>query len=202
MGRPRKFQEREVLALAGEAFSAHGFGGTTMDDLVRATGIGKQSLYNTFEGKRELFLRALTSDVADAVAAVDEALGSNEGTPLARIRVHLLKLAIAFSTGDSKTALFTKATVELADRDNDVARSALQAFEDLRRIYRSCLADAQACGELSQDADLDALASFFLALTRGMEVIGKAGIARPELTTIAMTALDSVIAAHDPRKTP
>ncbi|HEX9226659.1 MAG TPA: hypothetical protein VF885_08375 [Arthrobacter sp.] len=49
---------------------------------------------------------------------------------------------------------------------------------------------------------LDALASFFLALTRGMEVIGKAGIDRPELTSIAMTALDSVIAAHDPRKTP
>ncbi|VXC42427.1 Transcriptional regulator, TetR family [Arthrobacter sp. 9V] len=184
-----------MLALAGEAFSANGFGGTTMDDLVRATGLGKQSLYNAFEGKHSLFLRALTSDTADAIAAVDEALGTDEGTPLSRIRAHLLKLAITYSAGNSKNVLFTKATVELGDRDEDVARSALHAYEDLRRIYRNCLAEAQTLGELGEDADLDGLASFFLALTRGMEVIGRAGIARAELTGIATTALDSIVAA-------
>lgn len=196
MGRPRKFQERDVITLAGEAFSSNGYGGTTMDDLVRATGIGKQSLYNAFEGKRELFLRALKSDAADAVAAVDQALGSNEATPLERIRAHLLKLAITFSAGSSRQALFLKATVELADRDTDVAQSALEAFHELRRIYRNCLADAQESGELAESADLDGLASFFLAVTRGMEVIGQAGVPRAELTTIAMTALDNVIAAN------
>ncbi|SDP80227.1 transcriptional regulator, TetR family [Arthrobacter sp. ok909] len=202
MGRPRKFQERDVVALAGEAFSSNGYGGTTMDDLVRATGIGKQSLYNAFEGKRELFLRALTSDAADAVAAVDEALGSDRGTPLERIRAHLLKLAITFSAGSSKPALLMKATVELADRDTDVAHSALHAFQELRAIYRSCLADAQASGELAESADLDGLASFFLVLTRGMEVIGQAGISRAELTSIAMAALDNVVAANEPTSQP
>lgn len=196
MGRPRKFKEEDVVALAGQAFCSNGYGGTTMDDLVRATGLGKQSLYNAFEGKRELFLRALTSDAADAVAAVDEALGSNSGTPLERIRAHLLKLAIAYSAGSGKSSLFTKATVELADRDEAVAQSALQAFESVRRIYRGCLADAQSSGELGKDADLDQLASFFLAITRGMEMLGSAGISRGELTAIAMTALDSTIGAH------
>lgn len=202
MGRPRKFQEQDVITLAGEAFSSNGYGGTTMDDLVRATGIGKQSLYNAFEGKRELFLRALKSDAADAVAAVDQALGSDEATPLERIRAHLLKLAITFSAGSSKAALFMKATVELADRDADVAQSALQSFQELRAIYRSCLADAQSSRELGESADLDALASFFLALTRGMEIIGQAGISRAELTSIAMTALDNVVAANDPESRP
>lgn len=196
MGRPRKFKEEEVVHLAGQAFCSNGYGGTTMDDLVRATGLGKQSLYNAFEGKRELFLRALTSDAADAVAAVNEALGSNEGTPLDRIRAHLLKLAIAYSAGDGKSSLFTKATVELADRDEAVAQSAMQAFESVRRIYRSCLADARSNGELGSDANLDELASFFLALTRGMEVLGKAGTSRGELTAIAMTALDSIVLAN------
>lgn len=202
MGRPRKFQEQDVIALAGEAFSSNGYGGTTMDDLVRATGIGRQSLYNAFEGKRELFLRALKSDAADAVAAVDEALGSDETTPLERIRAHLLKLAITFSAGRSKAALLTKATVELGDRDADVAQSALQTFQELRAIYRGCLADAKASGELAESADLDGLASFFLALTRGMEVIGQAGISRAELTSIATTALDNLVAANDPSASP
>lgn len=196
MGRPRKFQEQDVIASASHTFSTQGYGATTMDDLVRATGLGRQSLYNTFEGKRELFLRALTADTDEAIAAADEALGSDNTSPLERIRVHLVKLAIAFSSGHGSGALFTRATVELAHRDDAVASSAMQAFARLRGIYHTCLSEAQESGELGAEVDLDALASFFLALTRGMEVIGNAGVGRAELTSIAMTALDGVIAQN------
>ena len=193
MGRPRKFVETDVLASAGEAFSSNGYGGTTLEDLVAATGLGKQSLYNAFGGKRELFLRALTSETADAVAAVDEALTHDTATPLQRIRRHLLKLAIEFSDpGQRGASLFTKATVELADRDSDVARSAAHAFTQLAAIYRQCIVAAQEATEIDPDADPDALASFFLALTRGMEVLGNAGTGRAELTSVALTSLELV----------
>jgi AcrR family transcriptional regulator len=189
MGRPRKFLESDVIASAGEAFSVNGYGGTTLEDLVTATGLGKQSLYNAFGGKRELFLRALTSDTTDAVAAVDEALAQGAGTPLESIRAHLLKLAITFSDGQARGSLFTKATVELADRDGDVARSALEAFGNLEQIYSACIVDAQGAGEIDAAADPAALAVFFVALTRGMEVLGNAGVSRAELTTVALTSL-------------
>jgi AcrR family transcriptional regulator len=189
MGRPRKFLESDVIASAGEAFSLNGYGGTTLEDLVTATGLGKQSLYNAFGGKRELFLRALTSDTADAVAAVDEALAQGAGTPLESIRAHLLKLAITFGDGQARGSLFTKATVELADRDGDVAQSALEAFGSLEQIYGSCILEAQGAGEIDPGADPAALAVFFVALTRGMEVLGNAGVSRAELTKVALTSL-------------
>ena len=189
MGRPRKFVESDVLTSAGEVFSHNGYGGTTLEDLVAATGLGKQSLYNAFGGKRELFLRALTSDTDEAVAAVDEALGHSSATPLERIRAHLLRLAILFSEPGNPGSLFTKATVELADHDSDVARSALQGFRNLERIYRQCIVDAQESGEIDAAADPHALATFFLALTRGMEVLGSAGIGRAELASVALTSL-------------
>jgi AcrR family transcriptional regulator len=188
MGRPRKFLETDVVHSAGKAFSDHGYGGTTLEDLVGATGLGKQSLYNAFGGKRELFLRALNSDTADAVAALDAELGDESATPLERIRGHLIKLAITLSDGD-KGILFTKATVELGDRDPEVAQAALQGFHDLEQIYRQCVIDAQDCGELDPAADASALASFFVALTRGMEVLGSAGVSRTELTVIALTSI-------------
>lgn len=190
MGRPRKFQEQDVIASASEAFSLGGYGGTTLDDLVTATGLGKQSLYNAFGGKRELFLRALTSETEDAVAAVDEALAAGAATPLERIRAHLLKLAITLSDGDSRGSLFTKATVELADRDPEVAQSALLAYRSLELIYRDCIIDAQEADEIDPAADAEALAGLFLALTRGMEVLGNAGVDRAELTRIALTSMD------------
>ena len=48
MARPRKFVEDDVIAAAGEVFAVKGYAGTTLDDLVAATGLGKQSLYNSF----------------------------------------------------------------------------------------------------------------------------------------------------------
>lgn len=198
MGRPRKFLESDVIASASHTFSLNGYGGTTLDDLVTATGLGKQSLYNAFGGKRELFLRALTAETDDAIAAVDEALGHGSATPLERIKGHLLKLAITLSDETAGGSLFTKATVELAERDSEVAESALEAFTKMKEIYRLCIVDAQQAGEVAPSADAAALATFFLTLTRGMEVLGNAGVGRTELTSVALTSLAVLPAVTPP----
>ncbi len=194
MARPRKFVEQDVVAAAREAFTQKGYGGTTLDDLVTATGLGKQSLYNAFGGKRELYLRALTASAADAVTAVDEALTHSDTTPLDRIRGHLLKLAIAFSGTESEADLLTKATVERAGHDSDVAHSTLLTFTRLEGTYRQCIVEAQDAGEIARERSPDALAAFFVALTRGMEVMGNAGVDRAALTTVALTSLELVAA--------
>lgn len=189
MPRPRKFVEEDVVASAGAAFAQKGYGGMTLDALLEATGLGKQSLYNSFGGKRELFLRALAAETEEAVATVDRALSDDGDSPLNKIRKHLIRLAIAFSDGEAKGSLFTKATVELADHDSEVARSSLDAYTALKTIYRGCIVDAKRAGEVADDADEEALAAFFLALTRGMEVLGGAGVGRQELTSIALTSI-------------
>src|SRR5437660_1442341 len=100
MARPRKYVERDVIHSAGEVFAVHGLAATTLDDLVRATGLGKQSLYNAFGGKRELFLRALSEDREEAARAVSEALEHGNASPLEQIRGHLLRMAIELSRSD------------------------------------------------------------------------------------------------------
>jgi AcrR family transcriptional regulator len=71
MPRPRTFDEADVIARARKAFAETGFAGTSLDDLLEATGLARQSLYNTFGGKKELFMRAFLSDAAEAVDAVE-----------------------------------------------------------------------------------------------------------------------------------
>jgi TetR/AcrR family transcriptional repressor of nem operon len=189
MARPRRFTENEVVASAREAFAEGGYEGTTLDDLVKATGLGKQSLYNTFGGKRELFLRALAASAADAVAAVDEALAGPDSTPLARIKAQMLKVAMALGDGSGGGSLVTKAAVELGHRDTDVAGSTQHVFSRLESIYRQCIEDAQRSGEIDPSTDAGALAAFFVAVTRGMEVLANAGAARAQLTAVALTSL-------------
>lgn len=59
MGRTRSFDEEAVVAAAAGAFLATGFEGTSVDDLVAATGLFRGSLYQAFGSKRGLFVTAL-----------------------------------------------------------------------------------------------------------------------------------------------
>jgi AcrR family transcriptional regulator len=203
MPRPRKFLESDVIDQAGDVFAANGYAGTTLDDLVKATGLGKQSLYNTFGGKRELFLKTLGARASEALAAVDEALSGPDSTPLERIRAQMLKLAIALSDGGAGDLLVTKATLERAGQDTAVAEAATLAHDAQAEIYRHCIIDAQDSGEVDSEADAGALAEFFVAVSRGMEVIGNAGVGRAKLTAVAVTSLQAIpLAASRPGRKP
>lgn len=195
MARPRKFTESHVVSSAREVFAEHGLAAATLDDLVRATGLGKQSLYNAFGGKRELFFRALLEDRDEATRAVSEALAHDGASPLERIRGHMLVLAIDFSSG-RRVSLATRALVESTGEDDPLSLTAKQGIEELADVYGRCLAHAQADGEISEDANVQSLSLYFVAVTRGMELLGRAGVGRNALTAVA---LDSLRVLHDPR---
>jgi AcrR family transcriptional regulator len=55
VARPRAFDENEVLLRSKELFAAQGYNGTSIDDLVKATGLLRGSLYKAFGSKRNLF---------------------------------------------------------------------------------------------------------------------------------------------------
>ena len=64
MGRPRAFSESDVVASASAVFARRGFAATSVDDLVRATGVGRASLYGAFGSKDGLFQRCLSGALA------------------------------------------------------------------------------------------------------------------------------------------
>ena len=77
-GRPKQFDDNEVLARAMQVFWRQGYDATSLDDLVEAMGIPRQSLYRTFTDKHTLFIRALEyydQNVTSAILGVLTAKG-------------------------------------------------------------------------------------------------------------------------------
>ncbi len=82
-GRPPRFDEGDVVAGALIAFWSHGYEGTTLAELERATGVDRSTIYNSFGGKRGLYDRAadgyvsggerhLFSPLSDGTAGIED----------------------------------------------------------------------------------------------------------------------------------
>src|SRR6195256_6466799 len=67
MARPKEFDRDEALRSALSIFRKKGFSATSTDDLRLAMGIGRQSFYDTFKGKKEIYLEALRQYNSDRV---------------------------------------------------------------------------------------------------------------------------------------
>ena len=55
MARPKEFDPRTALSAAVQVFWRNGYEKTSLDDLMAAMQVGRQSLYDTFGDKRELY---------------------------------------------------------------------------------------------------------------------------------------------------
>lgn len=71
MGRNRTFVEAEVLEQCAAVFRSTGYEGTSIDDLVSASGLHRGSLYKAFGSKRGLFVLALRHSFTEPVRDPD-----------------------------------------------------------------------------------------------------------------------------------
>ncbi|WP_111765825.1 TetR/AcrR family transcriptional regulator [Nakamurella deserti] len=191
MPRPRTFDEADVVARARKAFAESGFAGTSLDTLLEATGLARQSLYNAFGGKKELFMKAFLSDAAEAVDAV-ESIRHGSDSPIGRIRKQLVKVAVEHGSAQAPPSLFTKAAVELSAQDTEVASTVAAAFDTMRTHYAACIAEAQAAGEIDAAADADSLGTYFCAVIEGMSTLGGSGVPRATLLDIGLTSMGAI----------
>src|SRR5580704_7173685 len=92
MSRPKEFDRAEALAAAKVVFWKKGYDATTTDYLRHAMKIGRQSLYDSFGGKRPLYLEVLQRYNTESVIAQITRLRAAK-SPLVGIRNLLLALA-------------------------------------------------------------------------------------------------------------
>lgn len=82
-GRPRKFDKDAVLQLIVKEFWAKGYSGTSLDDLAKATGLSRPSLYAAYGNKLSMYLAALEAFgermAREAVGQVAAASDLSEG---------------------------------------------------------------------------------------------------------------------------
>jgi len=153
MARPRKFDREEALDKALDLFWSHGFEATTMSDLQRELGIGRQSLYTTFGDKHQIFAEALDRYVTSADAMLADRFGPSAGVEA--IRAHLHFGAQTLTSGDRRGCLVMNTCIELAPHDEGARLLTNRHLSALRAHFESAIETSRERGELGPSGDPD-----------------------------------------------
>ncbi|MGW5650056.1 TetR/AcrR family transcriptional regulator [Streptomyces humi] len=175
MARTKEFDPDAALLSALELFWRRGYEATSVADLVEHLGIGRASLYATFGGKRDLYLKALDRYQRDRLPPLLRGL-SLPGPALPAVRALVRRYADESAADELRLrgCLVTNTAAELAPHDPAAARSVEQDWDRVETVLHTALVRAQAQHELPADRAPLALARTLLVLLQGMRVVGKA----------------------------
>jgi AcrR family transcriptional regulator len=142
-GRPRAYDPGEALARAAATFWKAGYAGTSLDDLVEATGMNRPSLYAAFGDKREIYLKTLDYYMEESRALARAALAGDP--PLRVFLKRFYDKALDLYFGDGPRGCYTVGTAAtVAAVDDDVRKFLADRVRNADDFLRRQIEKAQA----------------------------------------------------------
>lgn len=167
-------------------FRRAGYVGTSVDDIARAGGLGRGSLYAAFGDKSKLYLQTLSEYCDRTEAAWAAVLEGPDETALVRLHAYLVKSArFVHDDPDGLGCMVTGFVVEGADHDPQAGARVRQALGRIEGSLTECVRAAQRHGDLDPEADASEIGQLLMAVNRGMEVMAKAGLDVASLERLA-----------------
>lgn len=175
-GRPRTFESAAVLEAAMELFWTHGYERTSKRDLMEATGLASQSLYNAFGDKHGLFMACvryyLETKLSTTMAELQAA-----GSPLANLK----RVLISWVDSCDKGCMLINTAAEFGQEDPDLAEFLRGCMAQGQAAYADVLRRAHAAGEIAQELDPDAIAAALFSMGSGLTLMKRLGATDGEI---------------------
>jgi TetR/AcrR family transcriptional regulator, transcriptional repressor for nem operon len=183
MGRPKRFSESSALEKALEIFWQRGYGAVGLTELLNGMGIARQSLYDTFGNKRQLFIRTIEhyrdTRLAGALALLDR-----EGSPTQNVKDVVRFFEQLAIDKRARGCLVANALVELGPHDPEIRELLTRTLALLENGIAKALRRAQRLGELPKGRSPRAVARALTNSLIGMAVTGKLGLGRAAVADI------------------
>lgn len=192
MARPRTFEEPAALDAAIGCFWRHGYEATSVRDLAAAMGIGGTSLYNAFEDKRTLFVRALERYMDGATR---ERIGRLEASlPPKRAVQRFVGDIVERSVNDPdrRGCFLINSALEVAPHDPELGAEIAKRLGEIEAFFGRAIAAGQADGSIPAEREPRDLARLLLGVVLGIRVLARSkpdrtlleGVARPALALL------------------
>lgn len=171
MARAREFDYDETLQTIEQEFWKRGYNATSMQDLVAATRVNAGSLFKSIGSKKDIYLAALER-YAEKDSPKANLLKQFDLPLLEALRFLYDDVINRADGGPNPSGCYVSNHVTaLSSTEADIAESAIGLMQGAQSLIRLRLTWARDKGELSAEADIDALAAFVFCILQGLYVL-------------------------------
>ncbi len=190
-GRPREFDEETVLSAAAKVFWKRGYHATSIDDLCKATGLLRGSLYCAYGDKRGILLASLARYAEVRIARLAKSLNS-EKPSIEVLRAALLYyVRTASHQRDVRSCFVTNTALEMLPQDPEVSELIGRIFHRMSALWTAAAIRAQAASILDPNLDEKEMGLFLACTVQGLRILGKV-FDEKELTKVVDMALRAI----------
>jgi TetR/AcrR family transcriptional repressor of nem operon len=191
MARSKEYNRDDVLDAATKEFWAKGFKGTSVSDLVSATGLGKRSMYQEFGSKEGLFQECIDNYVVKLNNEVNVIL-NQQPRGLSNIEGFFRNRIDYATSPECAGCMMVNSAIEKELLEEEAFKQVEKNLARHEEVFYQCLKAAQENGEISKDKDCRTLAGFLFTFATGMMVKSKTHPSRETLEAQVDAALSIV----------
>ena len=174
MARKIEFDRDKVLNQSMVLFWQKGYENTSMQDLVSTLGINRFSIYNTFGGKKALFLLAIEHYRCSLFARLNAPLKENNISGKQRLDRYISTFGKHLTSKQGALGCLIQASaMSEISHDKEVSAIVFDSFVGLHLALSQALELAQEEGELSQSCDVAIAATNIMCTMQGLIVLRK-----------------------------
>ena len=189
MPRHREFNPDQALQTAISLFWEKGFYDTSVDEVVKRSGVATYGIYGTFGTKRELFKKVLTRYAEDRHKDIQAPIRKPEAS-LPEILEFFNALPARLTKKDFQHGcLINNTGMELGMRDIEFSGFVKEFFAETTRVMQQCLQRAVESSQLDESVDAGLLASYLVTEFRAALMLAGSGCTRRDIRRHLAVAL-------------
>lgn len=165
-----------------------GYTATSISDITNATGLKRGSLYNTFNGKEDLFLQALKKYDSGHRAVALKHVENIEDPCLAISTFFDMIVKSTCSDPDRKGCLIVNTSLELSIHNTAVRKFVNEGIKSIATFFERCILRGHKTGQIPENVDARETAKALVACLVGIRVLGRGTYGKAVLTQIANQA--------------
>ncbi|SLJ95638.1 MULTISPECIES: TetR/AcrR family transcriptional regulator [unclassified Paenibacillus] len=190
MGRAKEFDTESVLRKATAVFGAYGYEGTSLTVLLNELGIARQSLYDTYGTKHDLFVSALKFYIQQKTEAGIRLL--NECTSVRQGMEQLFNEAVNVLSDEGRRneCFIINSAVEQAPQNHEIADFIQASNKQMEDTFLAALIRGHKNGEFNHAEDeLLGIARFLNYSRLSLTFTAKSGASTEVLRELVRTTL-------------
>jgi TetR/AcrR family transcriptional regulator, transcriptional repressor for nem operon len=173
MARTKSFDQEEVLNKILMMFWQKGYHQTSLQDILRAGGISKQSMYDTYGDKRTLFLKALILYREINTKAIEQRVQEelDRNTPVLEILRGMIYTSET-PDGNIKGCLITYSMVEFKEADDEIRTEMNKVLLFIKEKMKILIEKGQKKGEITTKLNSTQISDVLMNARNGFQVGG------------------------------